>query len=179
MLVPLSAAGCSVSVLATGVATHDSLCERERERGVGICVINRAGAGEGEETIRTACSVSQARGSQQRAWHGSVVHTSQQATAARFTAERVTGALLTATFVAAAWLTTVSCLEQSWHLREGPVPRATCIMLCNNKDERDVYLCVLHCASSFPTDRHIATQSGLHSTILYGLLSTAPVRFPP
>jgi len=55
---------------------------------VGICVINRAGAGEGEETIRTACSVSQERGSQQRAWHGSAVHTRQQATAARFTVER-------------------------------------------------------------------------------------------
>jgi hypothetical protein len=34
---------------------------------VGICVINRAGAGKGEETIRTACSVSQEHGSQRRA----------------------------------------------------------------------------------------------------------------
>jgi hypothetical protein len=32
MLVPLSAAGRSVSVRATGVATQDSLRERERER---------------------------------------------------------------------------------------------------------------------------------------------------
>jgi hypothetical protein len=112
----------------------------------------------------TAARVTRERGSHKSTGDGSAIHS---------------GALLTATLVVAAWFTTVRCVGQCRHLREGPVPRATCIMLCNNKYERDVYLCVLHCSSSLPADRHTATHSGLHSTILYGLLSTVPVRFPP